>query len=318
MLSSVNRVNNKIIEKGKMTKSRTIKETTILGLLKFLSLFPLSLNRRIGSVLGYLVWKFSKKQRHFSRCNLDHCYPSMAEDEKNRLLKQSLLESGKLVTELAIVWMGSLKKRNRFKLEVEGWQYLQQAHQKGHGVLMLTPHLGNWELFPQFILKDYSFSAMFRPPRMKALNEVIKNNREKDGARLFPITAGGIKNLIKSLNQGAVTVILPDQEPDPKAGIFSKFFDQDALTMTLAPRIYQKTKAEVLAACVLRTATGFRCQFQKIENIKRDDSIEKLVLSFNQAMENLINLSPEQYQWNYKRFYIQPEGRSQIYHNESD
>jgi len=296
-----------------MHSKKPLKETLSLVLLKILSLFPLQINRKIGAAMGYLAWKFSKKQRHFAHTNIQHCLPSLNTSQQQTLLKESFIESGKLLTELAIIWLKPREERKKIPLEVEGMEILEAAHEKGHGVLMLTPHLGNWEVFPQFILEDYPFSAMFRPPRMKALNDVIKTNREKDGAKLFPITAGGIKNLIKEMNKGAVTVILPDQEPDSRGGIFSQFFNQDAWTMTLAPKLFQKTQVALVMGCVLRTEKGFKCIIKPIADAQRTDSLDVLTLKFNQAIEELIQLQPSQYAWSYKRFYTQPDGRPQIY-----
>ncbi len=229
-----------------------------------------------------------------------------------------MISSGELLTELAIIWLSPLSKRNRIALGFEGMELLQQAYKKGNGVLLLIPHLGNWEVLTQYLLGKYPFSAMYKPARMKTLDQLIKNNREKEGALLFPASTRGIKKLMQAIKSGGVSAILPDQEPAKKAGVFVPFFGQPAWTMVLAARIYQKTGAELLATCILRTPDGFKLIIKPLKDIHPTDNVEKLATTINLAMEQLIHLAPEQYQWSYKRFYTQPDNRPQIYLSDAE
>ncbi len=290
-----------------------LKEKFSVLLLKIFSRLPLKINRLIGRFIGRIAWLLSNKQRHFTLTNIQHCLPELDKSKATALARATLISGGELVTELAITWLAPIAKRQKFHLEIEGEQWLHQAHAKGKGVLLFTPHLGNWELLPQFILPQYPFVAMYKPARMKSLDILIKTNREKEGAALYPASATGIKQLLKAIKSGSVTAILPDQEPAKSAGIFVSFFNQPAWTMVLAARIYQKTQAEVLATCVLRTKKGFKLIMQPIPELSVDKTTAEISLKINQAMESLIRLAPAQYQWSYKRFYTQPDGKPQIY-----
>jgi len=290
-----------------------LKEKLTMLILKGLSHLPLPVNRFLGRIIGHLAWLFANKQRHFALTNLHHCFLEKKEEQIRKLAKASIISSGELLTELAIIWLSPLSKREKIPMEVEGFEYLQQAYDKGKGVILLLPHLGNWEMMPQYILCHYPFSAMYKPARLKVLNKIIKSNREKDGASLYPASTRGIKQILKAIKSGVVTAILPDQEPAKNAGIFAPFFNQPAWTMTLAARIYQKTAAEMLAACILRTSSGFKLVIKPIRGIHSNDNIEKLASTINLSMEQLISLAPEQYQWSYKRFYTQPHNQPQIY-----
>lgn len=294
-------------------KQMPLKEKMAVLLLKGLSHLPLPINRFLGRLIGRLAWLFAKKSRHFTLTNLHHCFPEKDKAQIRKLAKASMISSGELLTELAIIWISPLSKREKIPLEVAGMEHLEQAYRKGKGVLLLIPHLGNWEVLTQFLLGKYPFSAMYKPARMKSLDYLVKTNREKDGALLFPASAKGIKQILKAVKGGGVSAILPDQEPAKNAGVFVPFFNQPAWTMTLAARIYQKTEAEMLATCILRTSKGFKLIIKPISDICSDDSVEKLATSINLAMEQLISLAPEQYQWSYKRFYTQPDEQPQIY-----
>lgn len=291
----------------------TMKEKMAVSLLKGLSHLPLSVNRFTGRLIGRLAWLFAIKQRHFALTNLHHCFPEKKNEQIRKLAKASIISSGELLTELAIIWLSPLSKREKIAMEVEGFEYLQQAYDKRKGVILLLPHLGNWEVLTQYLLGKYPFSAMYKPARMKTLDRLIKTNREKDGALLFPASSKGIKQILKAIKTGGVSAILPDQEPAKNAGVFAPFFNQPAWTMTLAARIYQKTAAEMLASCILRTSSGFKLVIKPMEDIDPGDSIDKLAIKINSAMEKLICLAPEQYQWSYKRFYTQPDDQPQIY-----
>ena len=112
--------------------------------------------------------------------------------------------------------------------------------------------------------------------------------------------------LLKSLKEGQNIAILPDQIPEKGAGQFAPFFATEAETMTLACQLAQKVPVQVLGVYAERIAyKGFRLHIQPIEGL--DDS-ENGLTNMNQAVAQLINRCPEQYQWGYKRYKNQPDG----------
>src|SRR5690606_22857156 len=127
--------------------------------------------------------------------------------------------------------------------------------------------------------------------------------------------AAGVRTLLKLLKDGGMLGILPDQQPKRGDGEFAPFFNIPALTMTLLPRLAERTGATVLCAYVKRLPTheqGFEVHIEPAPDTVADPDPLIATAALNLALEHCIRSAPEQYQWSYKRFTIRPEGQSPI------
>ena len=122
-----------------------------------------------------------------------------------------------------------------------------------------------------------------------------------------------IRQLIKRLKQGGVVGILPDQQPKLGDGEFAPFFARPALTMTLLPRLAQRTGATVLFAYCERIGElpGGRGPAFALRFEPAPDAIAAVdpvlgVAALNAAVERIARRDPAQYQWTYKRWSIPP------------
>ncbi len=289
------------------------KETLAVLLVKGLAKLPLPLSRSLGRFFGRVNWWFAKKPVHFTKTNIAHCLPSLNSSEQCELAKSSLISAGELVAELSATWLWPAKKLSKIDIECADMELLQQAYDAGKGVLLLSPHLGNWEMLLPLMSRHFEIAAMYKPPRMSSLDQLIRLVREKDGAEVYPANASGIRSIFKALKNGKLTLLLPDQEPAENAGIFVSFFNRPAWTMTLPAKIKLKTDCAVIYTVVVRTAKGFKLIIKIADDINRLQSVEEITQAINCGMENLILETPEQYQWSYKRFYHQPDDKPQIY-----
>lgn len=113
--------------------------------------------------------------------------------------------------------------------------------------------------------------------------------------------------------KGGVVAILPDQVPEPSAGVYAPFFGQPALTMTLAHRLIQRTQPTVLMAALLRTEEGFELVVQQVAEQITDPDPKVSAEAMNAAIESLVQRAPAQYQWGYKRFKRPPPGADKLY-----
>ena len=197
--------------------------------------------------------------------------------------------------------------------ELEGIELLDEYAEKHQGAVILIPHLGNWEMFSTYLGIHYGFSALYDPPKISSIEPVIVDTRQRFGGRMFPISAGGMRGLLKSLQQGDFVLVLPDQVPERDQGVYAPFFGRPALTMTLAHRLASKCDHRVVLAYIERVMDGrsyyYRLRIQALPaDILNMDS-QAFAEMLNGAIEGLVKRSPEQYQWEYKRFKRPPEAR---------
>lgn len=289
----------------------------IIALLWLLSWLPLSLQHRLGALLGAWAARQSRlRMTQVSRINLALCLPQESMSRQQQLIKHSLQETGKTALELGTLWFSQPARLHRLMQFSEGEQHMEAAIQQGRGVILLTPHLGAWEMAGLYASRHYKITSLYRPPKLQGLETIIKRGREKLGARLVPTDQAGIKALFQSLRRGEVVGILPDQVPsEAGTGVFAPFFGQPAYTMTLVARLARKTGAPVIFTYAERLThgRGFKIHFlpapQHIDNADLIQAATALNLGVMQCVQ--ANLT--QYQWSYKRFKVVPTGSTTPY-----
>jgi len=266
---------------------------------------------RVGALLGRLFNLIPNRTRHVTRTNIRLCFPEMHVQTQNKLVKTSLIETGKTLTEASPMWVWPKNKLFGLIKNVHGEELITSAIKNNKGVILALPHLGNWELFGLYVSNKYPTTSMYQKPKMQQLDSIVKHGRERLGAKLVPADNQGVRAMLKALKNNECVCILPDQEPTTGTGIFAPFFNLQAYSMTLVSRLAKKTNAEVIIAYSkrLKNGRGYEIIFtapDEMEEKLKLDSLDDSVFYLNKEMEKTIRAVPEQYQWGYKRFRTQP------------
>ena len=273
------------------------------------ALLPRSVSQRLGRILGMVNFRLNTRAAQVTRTNLELCLPEL---QSEALVRKSLIETGMTIFETPAVWLGNLTRVDGWIAEVHNEPLLRRALADRAGLLLLLPHLGNWELFNVFFRRYGEMTALYHPPRQPYLQAVMQEIRTRHGNHMVPTDRSGLMALFRALNAGGTVVVLPDQVP--AQGVFSDFFGQAALTDTLSSRLVGKTGARVLGVAVIRRPDGrFDVHVREPDkNIQNDDD-ETSARAINQLVESLVHLAPHQYQWEYKRFKVRPAGSRKLY-----
>lgn len=269
----------------------------MLTLFKLLSAWPLWLLHGVGSALGWLVFALSAvyRRRFLDNAGLAGLSWQQAQG--------AVAESGKLVAELPRLWLG-----RPVQVVWEGAEHVQEALDKGQGVVFLTPHLGCFEITAQAYAQRFGqagrpMTVLFRPPRQAWLRKVVSASRHRPGLQTAPTTLSGVKQMIKALKRGESVGLLPDQVPPQGMGMMAPFFGREAYTMTLSVRLAQQTGAMVLLAWGERLSWGhgYRVHVQPLAK-QLPATLLDAVKTVNEAMEALVLQCPQQYLWGYARY----------------
>lgn len=287
--------------------------TSLLKLsLRFFSLLPLRVAHALGALIGGWAALSSNKLHRITRINVDLCFPEWDERDRMRLVRRSLIETGKTFTETGALWLWNERRVLSLVTQVSGEHLVKDALAQGKGMILAAPHLGAWEAVGLYCSAHYPITSLYRPPRMSELDGMIRQARQRLGATLVPTDAGGIRALYKALEKGEMMGVLPDQEPGAGNGIFAPFFGVPAYTMVLLSRLAMKTKATVVFAYAERLprGAGYHLHFLPVPQAINNGPLEDSVRCVNEAVEECVRALPEQYQWSYKRFRTRPEGES--------
>ena len=275
---------------------------------------PLATARRLGRWFGACYYALGTRGRHIATTNIRLAYPHLDQHQRDRMVRATLQESGALAFEMGHVWSRPWAHTQRLIVETEGVDLVLAALQQGRGVIVLGPHLGNWEVLGLHLATLGNMVALFEPPKIESLGSLIKQARERSGGRLVPTTARGLADLAKSVKSGGISGILPDQVPDnPAGGANVPFMGVDCATASLGCNLIKRSGAVAFMGAAYRVAHGFRVCYRAAPSaIYSDDSTEALS-AMNSAVEALIEGYEAQYQWLYKRFRQQPPAAIDLY-----
>lgn len=279
------------------------------------ALFPLPVVHLLGACMGTASALLPGRMRRVSRINIEMCLPELKPAQRRRILRRSLVETGKTVTETGPLWYWRRPRVLKLVRELRGIEALEGALAANRGAILAIPHLGSWEMVGLYCSAHHPMTSLYRPPRMEALGAHITHARERFGARLVPAGTRGVRALHRALANGEVVAILPDQEPKRGAGAFAPFFGHPAYTMTLLARLIKNTGAPVFFTYAERLprGAGFRLHFVHAPQNLHTAEVEPMTAMINQGIESCVRGIPEQYQWSYKRFNTRPEGERGVY-----
>ena len=284
----------------------------INALLAILSRLPRHLLQTLGAMLGWLHHRAATRAAMVTQANLTLCFPNWSEAAIRQLARASLKETGKTMMEAPAVWLNPMARLDRWIEAVEGEAYLERALASSRGLLILLPHIGNWELFNVYFRRQGQMTGLYQPPRQRRLHGLIAGIRTHHGNKFVPATRAGLVRLYRTLAEGGSVVVLPDQVPT--SGRFVPFFGQSAMTDELSVRLIRKTDAIAIGAAVLRLANGrFKIVFREPDDSIYATDAAQAMMAANRLVEDLARLDLTQYQWEYKRFRKRPPGEPRIY-----
>ncbi|MFT5577392.1 MAG: KDO2-lipid IV(A) lauroyltransferase [Paraglaciecola psychrophila] len=293
---------------------KKIKQYLLHTVLRMLALLSLSLAATLGRLIGAGLWRLNGRARSISEINLALCLPELSNTERALLARQSLAHLGTLALELGGSWCWPSDDVLGQVVEVEGLQLMTAAQDSGRPVVVLAPHLGNWEVLGLYMAQHFAVTALYQPPALEAMDTIMYSARSRNGSTLVPTNLRGVKALLKALGRGEVTVILPDQVPARNGGEFAPFFGIDTLTATLPLNLIERTAATVVVAAMLRLeGGGYRLLIRSVDEAIYGADRAAALAAMNAGVEALVREAPQQYQWEYKRFRRLAPGLQQPY-----
>lgn len=288
-----------------------------LSLVKLLALLPLPAIQALGYGVGFCLWVFPSQMKKITQINLEACYPEETAAWRNQIAQKSIISTVITAFEYAIHWFWPISKIKEVIVEPDDstLSAFHRAQAQGKGVIILSPHMGAWESMLGYLPEKMVATMMYRPLRLPQLETLVRNARERAGAKLVPATASGIRSMLKALKKNEVVVMLPDQVPSKSGGVIAPFFGEPALTMTLAAKFAQKTGACVMVGFVERlpAGKGFKPHAVIVNDDIYNPNSTIAATAMNQALEQAIRQHPEQYVWSYKRFKRRGSAGKKLY-----
>lgn len=275
----------------------------MMPLLRWLGRRPLWFLHALGAGMGWLAWWGSARYRRRMRSNAALAGVSPAE------LRASVPQAGRMIAELPRLWLRPPTMPMADPLRWDGDDWLAGLLQADRGLLLLTPHLGSFEVAAQAYAERFGarwpMTALYRPAENPFVRRLEETARARPGLLTAPASVAGVRQLLRALKAGQTVGMLPDQVPPKGMGVWAPFFGQSAYTMTLAVRLARQSGAAlaVLWCERLPRGRGYVLHAQPLAHPPADDADElAAATAVNASMEAVIRQCPTQYLWGYFRY----------------
>ncbi len=279
--------------------------------------FVLALLRRLpegpawsaGGALGEVWYLLDRRHRRLALRNIAAA-PYPWSREPRRVARANFRHLGRVLTEFA--HLPALSREELVaRFSFEGLDHLERAEAGGRGVLLLTGHLGNWELMAAAcVAGGRPLSVVAKAMENPLSDAVINGIRTAAGLTVIP-HRGAALPVLRALRRGEAVGILLDQNALRREAVFVPFLGRPAATTYALAALVRRSGAPVLpVACwregrnrhVIRIAPPLEIDLT-------DDPARDLLTNtarFTAALENMVSSRPDQWFWVHNRWKNQP------------
>jgi len=259
----------------------------------------------VGAALGSIAYRLGVRRR-VVWANLARAFPDWSDNERRRVAYETYRNTGRTIIECLM--LGSLSPSRLAELVegVEGEEFIEQAGGVNKSFVVLTGHMGNWELMgAYFAQRGFRLKVFAKPMHNPRIESQLLAARRAFGLDVL-YTGEGLKPALRHLREGGALGFLADQDAR-RAGIAVPFFGVPAST-ALGPAVFALLgKVPILPIFALRVGSAHH-RFVALRPIeprageKREVALEQLTRAHVQALEEMIRKHPEQYFWFHRRW----------------
>jgi KDO2-lipid IV(A) lauroyltransferase len=287
-------------------------------ILKVVSLAPRAFALRAGRAVGMFACAVLPRLRRHADINLRLAFPDLDESERGRIRRGAFHNLGRLLGEIS--QFPRLNRENISSIVVyEGLENYLNAAAEGRGVILLTGHIGAWEL-SVYAHSIYGHPMSFLARRIDnpLVERLAESYRARYGNRSID-KKGSVREVLKTLKSGGVVGILADLNTSCEEGVFCDFFGVQACTTAGVATLALRTGAVVLPGYLIwdEKARVHRLHFEpQVETINTGNQKEDVITNtarYAKVLESIIRRHPDQWLWIHRRWRTRPKGEPEIY-----
>lgn len=281
------------------------------GLRALAQALPLAACRAVGRVLGGMAFLGLSGQRRLTAAHLQEGLGGQASGAELRRIGRGVFRH---LGQTFMEWLhlpALSKDQLQGLVTCEGLEHLRAALAQGNGAIILTAHLGNWEVIPLYIGSlGFQGAALARRLRYPEYESFLIDLRGTYG--ISTLARGSLKEVAKLLHENQVVGILPDQDIDSMEGIYVDFFGRPARTSVGPAALSVMTGAPILPCFLVRDGGRFRFVIEppvaRPAMQDRTEVIAELTRTWSHVVESFIRRYPDQWVWMHRRWKSQPNG----------
>ncbi len=287
-----------------------IEYIVVIILMPLLTIIPYRIRLKIGSVLGIIIYYLYRRRRIIALNNISHAFPDKDKKWQRRICKSSFRHLGKNAMEYV-----QLPKLNEKFLKknflTEGEEHFVEALNRRRGLIVIVPHLGNWEFILGYVgLKGYPATVIMKRQSNPYLNRMIERYRTNLNMGLI-YKRDARKGVQKALKDNMIVGFAADQDAGNR-GVFVDFLGRPASTAK-GPAIFAIRNQSPAVLLVGYREKDQRCRIKISPFLDFDynrGSKEAILTNtqiWTKKAEEYIRHYPEQYLWAHDRWKTKRE-----------
>jgi len=282
---------------------------SVVAVLRRIGLRPAS---AVGAGLGSLGYRPLKIRREVVEKQLRAAFPQLLPDEVQRIARASYANLGRMTTETALLPSYDRERIIDLFESVEGWSIVEERLARDKGLILVSGHLGNWELGGAYLAaRGLPMQAVVRYMANPLFDRYLTRTRERIGLTIVHDDEA-VRRVPRALRGGHAIAFLIDQGAVGLASTWVPFFGRLAKTPR-GPAVFAlRLGAPIVFGVAIRQPSGrFRLTFEPIDttstgNLEAD--VERIVTDYTAALERWVRRAPEQYFWHHRRWKHQRAG----------
>ena len=263
----------------------------------------------LADTAGSLMWTLSPGRRRIVHENLRIAFgDSLSPRARRRIGRSACRGLARVVAEVAVAdrLLGTRGGASKYLGFQGAWDDLAAEHAAGRGGIIVTAHLGNWEVGAFGVRhRGIPLRAMARPLANPALEAWLE--RRRGGAERLISKTGGLKDVLRELKQGGWVALLADQNAG-RHGLFVPFFGLEASTFPTPAALAARVGVPLYLGVCLRRPGGMGFDIH-LERLPAPIEVETTTRDLNRLLEAWIRRAPGQYNWVHRRWKTRPPGR---------
>ncbi|HWG21992.1 MAG TPA: lysophospholipid acyltransferase family protein [Terracidiphilus sp.] len=290
----------------------------VLAVARTLGRLPRPVARLLVRVLTWSAYLGLARLRRVGERNLELALPEIPRAERNRILRQVFRNLGWQLVEFCRMRRYTAHNTQGW-IRTEGLEHYLAAEARGKGVLILTGHLGAWELSSFYhSLMGHPMGMVIRRLDNRPLDDYVNSIRCLHGNRVLH-KDDFARGLLSAMREGRTVGILMDTNMTPPQGEFVRFFGITACTASGLARVALKTGAAVLPGFCLweererQYVLHFGPELQFARTRDHEADILNATQQCNDVLESWIRRYPDQWLWIHRRWKTRPPGEPSLY-----
>jgi KDO2-lipid IV(A) lauroyltransferase len=260
------------------------------------------------ATLGYRPFGIRRK---VVEAQISTAFPEWDVKEVQRVARAAYGHLGRTAVETAL--LPGLSRSDVLSLfESEGdWPILAAAHAAGGGVLVVTGHIGNWELAGAYIAaRGVPIEGVSRRMTNPLFDRYLTSTREQAGLSVIA-DSDAVRRIPRALRAGHVVGLVADQGTKGMASTYVPFFGRLAKTPR-GPAVFAlRMNVPIYVGTAIRLPSGsYRALVEPVEVIDtgdRERDVDAVVARYTAVLERWVRQYPEQYLWHHRRWRRRPE-----------